>query len=308
MTSVKELTVRILESYGYKMSEDGSLLVGKKNGSSVTVCFASHGLTKETCLALMNEMLGREGKTVVVSPEDTHEDAKRMLIENGIIVWDRQTLESEVGRLVLGSPAKASLPSLEEEITLKVEEKVAKEKPISGEKIISPRITQEDVAELAKQSIRGFRYELELVPYYVYEYSCELVVEGGREEERKVGVIGVNALSQDYEVWKSAFEIVSELKIPHTKLEPKIEEARATEIAEEGAIITNTTEKETVTDRGSVVIIEKRRVRPKNDAIELKKKGLLYLPVWCVEGSNGIMIVNAATGKIIREDFYKGED
>jgi len=37
----------------------------------------------------------------------------------------------------------------------------------------------------------------------------------------------------------------------------------------------------------------------------LRRKGLVYLPIWTVEGSNGVMLVNAVTGKIIKEDFYR---
>ena len=44
---------------------------------------------------------------------------------------------------------------------------------------------------------------------------------------------------------------------------------------------------------------------PKEDAIEINRRGLIYLPVWCVEGSNGVMIINATTGKVVKEDTYR---
>jgi hypothetical protein len=32
---------------------------------------------------------------------------------------------------------------------------------------------------------------------------------------------------------------------------------------------------------------------------------VFYIPIWCVEGIHGIMIVNAGTGKIVSEDYYR---
>ena len=37
----------------------------------------------------------------------------------------------------------------------------------------------------------------------------------------------------------------------------------------------------------------------------LEKRGLVMVPVWCVEGSHGVMILDATTGKIISEDYYQ---
>jgi hypothetical protein len=50
---------------------------------------------------------------------------------------------------------------------------------------------------------------------------------------------------------------------------------------------------------------EKKLVSPKSDSIELEDMGIFYLPIWCIEGVKGVMILNASTGKIISEDYYR---
>jgi hypothetical protein len=61
---------------------------------------------------------------------------------------------------------------------------------------------------------------------------------------------------------------------------------------------------ETVKDFGHSEIIERNRA--KEDAITIEPKGLVYLPVWCVEGKKGAMIVNSSSGKIVSEHVHGG--
>ena len=61
---------------------------------------------------------------------------------------------------------------------------------------------------------------------------------------------------------------------------------------------------ETVKDFGHSEIIERKR--SKEEAVMIEPKGLVYLPVWCVEGKNGAMIVNSSSGKIISEHLHGG--
>ena len=46
-------------------------------------------------------------------------------------------------------------------------------------------------------------------------------------------------------------------------------------------------------------------MKPKFEAIDMNTKGIHYLPVWCIEGSNGLMIIDASSGKIIKEDIFR---
>ena len=35
---------------------------------------------------------------------------------------------------------------------------------------------------------------------------------------------------------------------------------------------------------------------------------LVYLPVWCIEGRNGVMIIDAASGNILKEETFKSRE
>jgi hypothetical protein len=250
--------------------------------------------------------------------------------QENILLWDRKKLEEEIGRAVLSGAAGESgahelLESIEggpdiadeapqaiPEISLEVEPVPIKTPPVreddSGELIMKPRMTINEVSEISKKIVQGFRFDLELIPYYVFEYSCELLVEGQTTPQTSSGTIAVNGLTNSAETWDFPFETVLDLETTHTKLEPKVDENRAFETAKETSIALNTREIQTVDDRGAVTIYEKKKVRPKEGAIEINRRGLVYLPVWCVEGSNGVMIINATTGKVVKEDIYREGD
>ena len=57
--------------------------------------------------------------------------------------------------------------------------------------------------------------------------------------------------------------------------------------------------------KGGVTVTERKRVAPQAEDIELVSQGMFYLPIWCVEGVHGVLIINAGTGKIVSEDYYK---
>jgi hypothetical protein len=131
------------------------------------------------------------------------------------------------------------------------------------------------------------------------------MVEGQNTPQISSGIIAVNGLTNSAESWNFPFETVIELETTHTKLEPKVDENKAFVTAKETSIALNTREIQTVDDRGAVTIYEKKKVSPKEGAIDINRRGLIYLPVWCVEGSNGVMIINATTGKVVKEDIYR---
>jgi hypothetical protein len=302
---------KILKSYSYDVVEDrgGGIFVARKDSRLVMVTLApdADGSLFEFVQDFIKSTDDFRGQRVVATLlASIPMDVIKLAEEHGIAVWDRNTLESEAGRLVMKELIeKEDAEPAEETVGYSPEPSMETKVKDWGEQIVKPRITMEDVTELAKYTIRGFRYELELVPYYIFEFTCDVVTDGKDACDRKFGLVGVNALNGESEQWKTRFELVPELQWTHTKLEPKIDVEKSEHIAREGVVSINSSDIEHVSDKGTALIIEKKKVRPKEGAVALKRKGLVYLPVWCVEGSNGVMLVNAVTGKIIKEDFYK---
>lgn len=333
MSNLIEILKKILRSYDFKVTgEFQNHFLAQKDDSKIACALLPpiEEIGFSDLMALKKEFPIDLDKLILVSTLDIPEELVNAASDENILLWDKKKLQEEIGRAVLAdtdedfleedskvvtpeydvpkpkeAPEDIKMPPTMDQIHVKIES-IQSEK--EGEVIIKPQITISDVSEISKRIVQGFRFDLELVPYYVFDYSCELIIEGKPSPQISSGILAVNGLTNHAEGWDFEFQTVSELETTHTKLEPKFDEKKAYETAKESAVTLNTREIQTVDDRGAVTIYEKKKVRPKEGAIDIKKRGLIYLPVWCVEGSNGVMIINATTGKVIKEDIYRESD
>jgi hypothetical protein len=175
-----------------------------------------------------------------------------------------------------------------------------------GEKlnIIKPKVTKDLAATMAKKIVKGFRFNLELIPYYVFNYSCTLATEN-KEPSIDKGLISINGLTNNVEEWEDNIETTKYLEEPHTKIDVKFSPDNALSVVKKAVMERNTKVVETREEYDSTIIFEKKKLKPKPEAINIESKGLFYLPVWCIEGSNGLMIIDANSGKVIKEDIFK---
>jgi hypothetical protein len=60
-----------------------------------------------------------------------------------------------------------------------------------------------------------------------------------------------------------------------------------------------------VRENGQVTMTERVTVHPRLDLGSVKPLGIYYVPIWCVEGTKGVMILNASTGKVLSEDYFR---
>jgi len=142
------------------------------------------------------------------------------------------------------------------------------------------------------------------VPYYVFEYACDLYLDGEVVGTEK-GRLSVNGLTKKAESWPDNLDVVYALEQGHRRLDATVDGAAAETLARQEIVRMHTSEREKVRDHEHVTVKEKKKVAPKEQAISLHQLGIYYLPVWCVEGVHGVMIINAGTGKIISEDYYR---
>jgi hypothetical protein len=327
LSSLVDLILNILEFYEFKIIEvQPKYILGEKEESSVAVI----GLNTKTSpsidelMGIMKELPQVPDKYILATLHDVTPQIKEYADHENIEIWDRENLEEEAGRAMLGNIEKTQeeedipdVMTVDEAVDVTVTENETKSptdeektRPLPpppedlGETIITPTISMTEVSEISKKIVQGFRFDLELIPYYLFDYSCEIIVEGLDETAQSLGTVAVNGLTNNVEQWDFEIETVNNIEGSHTKLEPRIDIKKALQSARESAIAWNTKEIQTQDDRGSVTIYEKKKMRPNEDAIVIKKRGLVYLPVWCVEGSNGVMIINATSGKVIKEDLY----
>ncbi len=172
------------------------------------------------------------------------------------------------------------------------------------ERIIKPIVMPEKAEEIARNYIHGFHQELVLLPYFLFEYSLELLIEGTMQTKAVKGVLAINAINGKHDLWKRGYETTTRINLEHRKMEPKVGldevKSQVESILEEQY----SREEEVKIEGENVTIIEKKKTRPKKGSIKAHFMGLYYLPLWVIEGKRGIITINAATGEIIKEKIY----
>ncbi|MDG6220995.1 MAG: hypothetical protein QCI38_06055, partial [Candidatus Thermoplasmatota archaeon] len=138
----------------------------------------------------------------------------------------------------------------------------------------------------------------------LFKYRCLLQSTSGGDRTAQ-GLVWVDAVSGSWMEMKPGFETVEDLDTPNFKMEPVIELSAATDIALEGIMGMNTRETEEVRHTGSATIFEKQKTFPVQSSIETEMAGILYVPMWNIEGSRGTMTINAVSASIVRESLYE---
>jgi hypothetical protein len=250
------------------------------------------------------------GRKIVASLGKADESIQTYLQHNGVHYWGREEIEHEIGSMQLSSVSEGKGMSLiddviSDETPQKPAEPHEQSVPViiesaseREERIVKPNFGLEDVKYLSRHEIQGNKFDLELVPHYLFHYVLNL-----GEGRQKAGIAAVNALTSNVETWRWGFELVDSIEVPHSKREPKIDFEKASQLAKDMVTKEYKSHTETVKDFGHSEIIERKK--PQGEPVSLEPKGLVYLPVWCVEGPGGAMIVNSSSGKIISEHLRK---
>jgi hypothetical protein len=341
MTSFNTLITKIFKTYGYEIlrnTEHQRYIFAKKDTITLAIGYLLPDAkpTKRDIRGFIKSSHNDEAhRSIFISTELTDE-LKNILEGQNIEVWERDNLEREIGKALLsdlpefGGEGQADFETVMEkpaQTTSNDSERheimvpfVLGEIPttISGEKsqetldsdltIMLPKINREQAQSLTKKIVRSIRFDLQLIPYYIFDFSCE--VEEGKSKKRKLnkGTLGINSLSNHIEEWPDNYDTVNSIDQEFTKLEPSFTLEEATEKVREAVIALNTREIESIEDKGTAIIIEKKKIKPKDDVMDINSRGMVYMPVWCVEGSNGVIIVDATSGKIVREDIFKDKN
>lgn len=309
LTSLALLVTEILQAREFQTSQEDGYLLARKGSSEVVFCLLST-LDKTAVDAFMTRYKDRGGKKIIATLELVPPSFVETL-DRSVTIWDRDALEHEIGRTriekVMGDTDHGLVDELVADdfpkmVSPELLEDIAE--PSVGERIVRPVIGVDDVKELSRQTVAGFRHRLELVPHYVYGYVCPLYM-GGEKISVEKGTLSINGLTHKVESWSEKTDVVYALEVAHKTLEPSIGMEDAKRLARRELIRVNSYDKENIREENHVTITEKKKVSPKEDEIVLEDRGMFYIPIWCVEGVHGIMVINAGTGKIVSEDYYR---
>lgn len=311
MTTLKDHLLQILESKQFEVEERDGYLYGQREDVSVVVMAASDMIGDDIDDFIRN-VRGFSGRKVVASLSKIDDRIQKHLQERGIHYWGREEMEHEIGTLHLRSVSDMAGDSLLDDVISDETPQALAEPPDQavpiivesveerGEQIVKPTISLEDVKYIARHEVQGYRFDLELIPHFLFHYVLNI-----DEERQRAGIVAVNAMTEHVETWRWGFELVDSIDAPTSKREPAIEEEKALDMARETVSREYRSYVETVRDYGHAEVIE--RTGPRDDAIVIESKGLVYLPVWCVEGKGGAILINSASGKIISEHLHGPE-
>lgn len=309
MTSLAHLVTEILQARDFAISEKDGYLMARRGDKEVVFCLLT-SLDRFVVDTFLAKFKDHPGKKILVTLDPLPTSFIES-IDRSITIWDREALEHEIGRTrierIMGEMDHGLVDELVAEDFPKMVSPEALEslpEQSVGERIVRPVIGADDVKELSRQTVAGFRHRLELVPHYVYGYLCPLYMDGEKVGAER-GLLSINGLTHKVESWNDKTEVVYSLEANHKRLEPSIGAEDAKRLAKRELVRVNSYEKERVHEENHVTITEKKKVSPREDEIVLEDRGIFYIPIWCVEGVHGIMIINAGTGKIVSEDYYR---
>ena len=305
VVSLKNIITNILQSHDFEVFEKDGILYGQKDSDQVSVGLFD-SVTVSEIKAHAKAVSGNANRNIICildAGDSAMDEAHRL----GLTVWKKSDLEAELGRAMEGH-IKDSKGALMADLVKPFE--AIEQGPVFIEtigtegwtQILKSNLTLEDIKEISDQTIKGFKHDLELIPHYVFHYSCTYQGKDGQNIE-KSGLVSINALTGKYVEWEGEPEM--ETNPTHqVQLEPKIDEDNARKIAFHAVSQLNTEFKEVIIEKDHATIIEKAIFKPDANSIILKSQTIVMVPVWCVEGKHGVMILDGVTGKIISEDYY----
>ena len=167
------------------------------------------------------------------------------------------------------------------------------------------RLDSEEAIKKAPRLQGASRCDLQYIPYHLFDYQVELEDEVGDVVIKDNGTLAVNALTGQAQDWNITHAYSDGPPSPTdvSVLKPSIDGMAAYEQANRAVKDLHTRVVERVEERGTVTVFVKRHVKPRDGAIDIIPRGLVYMPVWCLEAPDGVAVVNASTGRIVKEEY-----
>jgi hypothetical protein len=175
----------------------------------------------------------------------------------------------------------------------------------SEDRYVSVQLEPEDAIAKAPKLRDADRCDLQYIPFHMFDYGVELEDDVGDVVIRDNGTLAVNALTGQAQEWNltHAYSPGPPTGTEADVLRPTIDAMAAYEQANRAVKDLHTRVVERVEERGTVTVFVKRHVKPRDGALDIIPRGVVYMPVWCIEAKDGVAVVNASTGRIVKEEY-----
>ena len=293
----------VFSGYGFQLQEHPKLkemsfgafsvpVFGTKGNISVVAALKQEKGTKNDVLAFgeVVKVLGADqGIFIAVSGFD--ETAKWTGKSERIILWDRNTLCTEIGKAVLSELEAKAKP---------------RHQPQGKETYARLKIGDQMAALTGKNKMFNVKsVNLKLVPHYLFDYSMELLEEGSLDVKTFAGKLMVDATTNEIKDMRKDMELGDRFTEPHVKMSFGFSKYDAFAAVNELLVRAGTRMVEVQEKRGSTIVTVKKQMRPKEESIKIGDAGLLYMPVWHLESANGLMEIDGVNGAVMAEKRYK---
>ncbi|MCX8174104.1 MAG: hypothetical protein N3F63_05835 [Thermoplasmata archaeon] len=299
-TEIEALIIEILENYGYRVINVSEKLIrAERRGDDILVTYA---FVDEVLEEAAWERLSRIRKIVATTKlfinltqcQEVPDGILRTLKEQGVVLVPRENFEREVGRVKLSkilAKYEGIEPSPETDVEYSAEERFFALK------------MDRSAIEKEGEKVSGFNYELRYVPHHLFTYTCEIKRNG--TGTKIWGILAVDAVNGQIKKWKKMPGIAKMPEYPGSLRAMVLSAEEAEAMATEWILHNESREVSPVEMKiDNILVIEKRIERPDPETIVLNYLGIFHLPIWYVEGSTGIMVVNAAEGTTVDMEFF----
>lgn len=302
-SGVAGIVQNVFSSYGFQLQEHPKLkemnfgafsvpVFGTKGNISVVAALKQDKATKNEvgAFAEVVKVLGAD-QGIFISLAGFDDTAKWTGKNERIMLWDRNTLCTEIGKALLSE----------------IEAKAKPDQQRPGKEMYARLKVGEQIAALAgkKHFFDVKSMNLKLAPYYVFEYYMELLDEGSLDIKQFTGKVLVNAATRNMREMPRELETTESFNEPHIKLSFSFSKYDAFSAVNDLLIRAGTRTVEVQETKGNAVISVKKQMRPKEESMKITDLGIVYMPIWHVESANGLMEIDGVTGEIISERKYK---
>jgi hypothetical protein len=256
----------------------------------------------------------RYGKGIVIS-ESFDEKIQMFALDNGLTLWDRGELETQIGRAVLGGALDNYEKKHEEKEPAAKDAVVKESSPKEYEKTIKVmlrsvpiNIAKLDALSIAEAKIGMPKSQaLKFIPVWYYGYSFNV------QKKFKLRIVDLSGAGEGFihaitgEIYFNKYRDIQENTLMPTQnyeiQQPLVPKKDAfTKII--NYIIREHTKEVRLNEMiGDTIVFENRMFAPDPAEIDLKMD-MLYIPVWELKGKREIIDINGYDGHIMAIKLY----
>ncbi|MCZ7382227.1 MAG: hypothetical protein O8C64_11745 [Candidatus Methanoperedens sp.] len=304
----------IFTYYGYSTSSsDICDLLAEKDSDHLLIKFENNP-NFNNIKYFSNIAQSYRGKGMMIS-ESFDEKIRLLALDEGLMLWDRSELESQIGRAVLAGALgyEDKKPAIEKTDagTAQVQEPAKKEYERTIKvmlRSIPINIGKSDALSIAEAKIGTAKSQtLKFIPVWYYNYSfniqkkykSKMVDLTGEGAGYIHALTGENFFNKYKEIQDNTFMPTQNYEIS----QPLVQQKDAVTKALNSIIREHTKEIRLNEMIGDTIVFENKIFAPATDEINFKME-LLHIPVWEIKGKRELIDINAHDGHIMAMRLY----